>query len=213
MTIFCTTPKKITSDILALSRKINSDSQPQFIPFEECNLYLPSECFHNVDTHVESFGGRSVIGWQVWEWPGVFVEAEFHAAWETPEGNLVDITPKADQEKETLFIPDSSRKYEGAMVANIKHPIAKGEIVRDYIKLLDLGFILANKQVRANPVAQYYGSKLLSALETTKKMLHEGRTVKSRCVCGERSTYAECHRYEIKDTIEELTRVTAKLSE
>ncbi|MEZ0470041.1 hypothetical protein [Luteimonas salinilitoris] len=40
-----------------------------------------NECFPNVEAKIARAGGRMLCGWQLWEWPHVLVEAEFHAVW------------------------------------------------------------------------------------------------------------------------------------
>ena len=212
MKIFCTTPKKVSADIQLLCDKVVPGSEPQLVNVIAAEEAFPGECFYNVEKHVQKFGGKSVIGWQLWEWPGVFAEAEFHAVWEDPDGTLLDITPKADGETSTLFFPDPSRKYEEKRVANIKHPIAKGELVRDYIKLLDLGFeVVENFSTRVNPVMVHYGSMLEQATQVVRAMLVKGRTTKGKCVCGGHLTYGDCHRNEVKDTIEALAKMVIDL--
>ena len=35
----------------------------------------PGECFHNVRRCIEKSDGAEVFGWEIWSWPGVYVEA------------------------------------------------------------------------------------------------------------------------------------------
>lgn len=53
-------------------------------------------------------GGAIVFGWTIWEWPKVMLTAEFHAVWESPDGDLIDITPKPQRETSIIFVPDRS---------------------------------------------------------------------------------------------------------
>ena len=51
------------------------------------------------------------------------VEGIFHAVWLKPDGQLLDITPTRDDEKQILFLPDSVRKWEHKLVDNIRLPL------------------------------------------------------------------------------------------
>ena len=43
------------------------------------------------------------MGWRIWEWYGVMIEAEFHTIWESSDGILHDITPAPQEIGRTLF--------------------------------------------------------------------------------------------------------------
>ena len=72
---------------------------------------------------VEKNGGGFQYGWQIWEWPDVMIEAEFHAVWNSPQGILIDITPKQIDTHKILFLPDANRTYEGKQVNNFRQPL------------------------------------------------------------------------------------------
>lgn len=63
-------------------------------------------CWENVNTAVRLWGGHLVHGWAIWERPMLFLTAEFHAVWSSPDGEVIDVTPKADHEKRILFSAD-----------------------------------------------------------------------------------------------------------
>lgn len=44
-------------------------------------------------------GGRLITGWGIWQWDNILVEAEAHAIWESPDNQLIDITPHVPAEK------------------------------------------------------------------------------------------------------------------
>lgn len=67
------------------------------IPGPECQV---AECHANVLGRVHFRGGRPVWGWHfaLITDPGDFIfQAVFHAVWESPEGDLVDITPQSER--------------------------------------------------------------------------------------------------------------------
>lgn len=62
-------------------------------------------CATNVRNHMKQHGGDMVLGWTIWAGP-LLVEGEAHAVWRSPAGEMVDITPKPDGEREIVFCPE-----------------------------------------------------------------------------------------------------------
>mgnify|MGYP000967549545 CR=1 FL=1 len=75
-----------------------------------------SNCFVNVQNTVDSQGGFIVYGWAIFELPKLLLEAQFHAIWRTPEGELVDVTKTDDKAQTTLFLADSTMSYQGKII-------------------------------------------------------------------------------------------------
>lgn len=212
MSLLCTTPKKISLEILELCKKAVPSGRPLFVNVSIDPESAINECFTNVERYTAKHGGKSVLGWQIWEWPGVFAEAELHSVWKSPDGTLIDVSPKVDGEKLTLFVPDESLKIPSTKVDNIRTAIAKGEVVRDYIKALEIFFRFTNREQPNGgaPFTQYHGSKLHDAIRILKRMLKKGRAPKGKCVCGSHLSYKDCHREDVKSTIEEMGRLSEK---
>lgn len=103
-----TSPKELTPELRAFCAKLSSDA-PAVVPVVDDPHGLYGWCVDGVQSKVVADGGRPVFGWCVWEWPEVMWNAEFHCAWESPEGELLDITPKPQFEQEIVFVPDRSR--------------------------------------------------------------------------------------------------------
>ena len=72
-------PKFITKPITKFCNTVNSNSTPQFIPIRPIKGAIHNDCFPNVEIAVKNKGGKAVNGWAIWEWQGVFIEAEFHS--------------------------------------------------------------------------------------------------------------------------------------
>ena len=57
-------------------------------------------------------GGHVQFGWSIWEWPGVYVEAEHHAVYAPPDGTpWIDVTPAVDGDTTRVFLPDDAAAY------------------------------------------------------------------------------------------------------
>lgn len=81
-----------------------------YLPYTETSAdYRIGYCMSNCEAENRRTGAHIVFGWVIWELRCVsFVEAEFHAV--VRRGcTLYDITPRKDQEKRILFVPDNKR--------------------------------------------------------------------------------------------------------
>lgn len=103
-----TTPSDMTSELAEFCRALGGDA-PTFVPVIDDPHGLYGWCSDGVTEKVKADGGDIVFGWTIWEWPNVLRTAEFHAVWQSPDGALVDITPKPKRETRILFVAD--RKY------------------------------------------------------------------------------------------------------
>jgi hypothetical protein len=103
-----------------------------------------NECFSILPDYIASHGGSQVIGWAVWERPRVFIEAEFHAVWRSPDGELVDIVPRARQFDEILFLPDAARPYTGRQVDNVRRALVNDNDVKRFLFLFHRQFEILN---------------------------------------------------------------------
>ena len=160
-------------------------------------------CFQNVERKIARDGGSIQHGWQIWEVPGLWLEAEFHAVWRTPDGQLVDITPKGDSTSHILFLPDTRRIYEGQQVNNEYLPISKDPRVQEVIRIKDEKFELLDRGVRASQ--EYVQLDEADSLEYVRcgraeqsllaqlvrpKSLKLGRN--DPCFCGSGRKYKRC---------------------
>ncbi len=87
----------------------------------------------DVPLFAEKNGGDVQFGWIIWECPKVALEAEFHACWISGKDTLVDIVPKPDNEKTTLFLPDSQRVYEHKPVSGWQKALIDNDYTRRWL--------------------------------------------------------------------------------
>jgi hypothetical protein len=70
-------------------------------------------CHLNVWCQLAFNGGDRQHGWVLaQDLKHKFAEAIFHTVWRAPGGNLIDVTPREDGEKNVLFLPDHERATE-----------------------------------------------------------------------------------------------------
>lgn len=130
-----TTPSQVTDKIMELCNGIVADTEPVYIPVEVKEWCLPGECFPNVQRMIQEQGGKQINGWVIWQWANVLIEAEAHAAWENPEGNLIDITPHDNGESKILFLRDDSMVYSGEQIGNIRMALTGSPLAAELIDL------------------------------------------------------------------------------
>ena len=121
-----------------------------------------NECFTIVPEYISEHGGEQVIGWAVWEWPKVMLEAEFHCVWRNPEGRLIDLTPKPKDFSEIVFLEDRKKKYTGKQVNNIRRALSDSLTIKKYIETANKIYTEMNK----GSLADYHGE-----LEPTPKLM------------------------------------------
>ncbi len=99
-------------------------------------------------------------GWAIWEVPGVFIEAEFHAVWRNGAGELIDLTPRAIATERITFLPDPNRKYLGRQVDNVRKALVNDIDVTRYLRGASRTFHIKN----AGDLANQHGTIELSTV-------------------------------------------------
>lgn len=130
-----TTPVRVTDKIMELCSRIVPDVHPEYIPVAVQKWSRPMECFPNVERMVQEQGGQQVNGWAIWQWANILVEAEAHSVWQSPEGQLMDITPHDNGESQILFLCDDSMVYSGQQIGNVRLAITGSPLAAELIDL------------------------------------------------------------------------------
>ena len=127
-------PKTISNDVTALCASICPGISPLFIPVQRCKWSQRLECFKNVRQMILRNHGVKVLGWAIWLWENVMIEAEAHCVWQSPEGKLVDVTPHESEDTSILFLPDKSMIDNGRKIPNKRMPLSLSSLVAEFIK-------------------------------------------------------------------------------
>ena len=201
-------PFKINKQVENLMDKLNAEFEPEFVPVIIESYAKKQQCFGNVEAKVKRDGGSSHYGWAVWQ-SDIICEGERHAVWKSPEGNLVDITPRDPAMDQILFISDNNLVYKGQLIDNVRINISSNKIVDDYILLIESVEILFTYGKRANedeinlPVQI---RALQCRLEEVSGILLEyilfGGTHQTQCFCGEELRYKDCHGNTLKEDVQ-----------
>jgi hypothetical protein len=138
------TPQKISKYLLKFCLKI-SEEKPSYLAISPTDWAIELYCTENVERMIKENGGAVQYGWQIWEWPNVWIMAEFHAVWVDKNGIYRDITPKPERFTRILFLPDDKIKYDGAQINNIRVPFKNNKYVKRLINVEDKIFEEMNK--------------------------------------------------------------------
>lgn len=153
-----TTPRAISEPVRELCRELVPDAQPQYLQVAAEQGAQADDSFGIVERHVEQHRGSVRYGWRIWEWPGVMIEAEFHAVWEDAAQQLHDLTPAPNSIDTILFLPDAARAPNGRRLNNVRRALSPAPEIQKYIEAADAEFELMNRASRA----EQYGEITLS---------------------------------------------------
>lgn len=192
------TPKEITKHINRLIAKVAPGSKAIYLDVQPEPSAKANECFPNVEAKMAQAGGSMLCGWQIWEWPHVLVEAEFHAVWVAPDGALVDITPKQHGEKRILFVPTPTLTYDGLAKDNMRMAVRDDMLVHHFIRVSEEIVMVVNRGDRAGQygyvsVPAHEIEPLMEAKAFLGQSISAGLRDHSPCLCGSGSKYKNCH--------------------
>lgn len=129
-------PTTITTAIADFCREISPKGDLSFVAVRPAVGAKPNQCFFNVEDQAKRSNGKMVCGWTIWEWPDIYIEAEFHSVLQMPSGELVDVTPKVDGESRILFVTDHRVKFYVANPKwrdNIRKPLVDDKRVEKFL--------------------------------------------------------------------------------
>lgn len=131
------------------------------------------------------------------------VEAEFHAIWRSPSGDLKDITKRTDSEKTILFLKEHQRKYDYSIpeysVENIRRPVVESPIIYEMIQLTEkknqLEKIYHQGDLIRVPERIYLPiihrlAEILNMIERSLHLRNVGRN--NSCPCGSGKKFKKC---------------------
>lgn len=196
---FTNKPKCISNDVLEFCKQINSDSNPRFIDVRNEEFGKEGECFENVKNFIKKYGGKELIGWAIWEIPQVMLEAEFHCAVKMKD-KIIDVTPRINNEKQIVFIPDPQKKYTGQSIDNLRYPIINSKVVKDFIKISEENALLQNKYCKPGDPLNNIGKnelipmqeKILEIYTPFQLLCIKKRKNNDYCICGSYEKYRKC---------------------
>jgi len=148
-------PKLNNKYLKPLGSRLKASHKLVFVDILDEPGTLPSECYPNVSKKVETSGGRMILGWQVWQ-TELIIEAEHHAVWEDPDGELWDITPKTYPDiQQIMFIEDENLVLGATQVDNVRINTSGNALIDDWIKVNEAMYSF-NNQVKGRVCSGKY---------------------------------------------------------
>ncbi|QES88847.1 SEC-C metal-binding domain-containing protein [Rhizosphaericola mali] len=197
------TPQKITFTVTKFIDSLNATHEPILLDVEAEEGAEERDCFPVVQKKVEKEGGRMIMGWQIWQFKDLYIEAECHAVWEDKNEDLHDITPKPESVKKILFVEDSNLIYDDKQIENIILNTSNNKLVDDLIEVSHAIFKFDNKGIRAetynlsdilNSEQVDYKTYLWTMREMITSILQNKGSRNSKCPCNSGKKFIECHR-------------------
>lgn len=202
-----TTPESITPDILMLCYGLDPTTRPGYVEIRPAPGARINRRFHNAQERVRTRGGTIQYGWRVWEWPGILLQADFHAVWAHPIGKYIDVTPCEYGEPRILFHPDSVRQcYDdpppSVTMSLIDSPTLKqyldvseqiAEIKRNGQRDLMTNTVLVNR-ADTEPLLrkQHELEEELVRDQDDLRAAHRKVAPRDQCPCGSGRTHRDC---------------------
>ena len=199
------TPAVLSASLITLCEQIApGGAPPVYVDVRPIQGAPSKECFPIVEEQIRTQGGTSVIGWSLWEMPTLFVEAEFHAVWQSPDGSLWDISPKAEPTQRILFLIDPAREYQQRQVNNFRKPLRQDPVVLGFLAACDDEFEFMNRGARVGQhgeislqgeeAAEYHHIQLKKAQFQLQMLpLYPRVGPYSPCWCGSGKKTKWCH--------------------
>ncbi|MDB5123026.1 MAG: motif domain protein [Mucilaginibacter sp.] len=194
-----TAPLLTDDNLSELIGLLKIDTVPSFIPVNLDSLSEKNDCFDNVHAKVQRDGGERIVGWQLWKQP-FMIEAEYHAIWRSPNGELVDITPKNIAIDKIMFVEDPNNPYDGQQLDNIRLNTTNNLLVDDFIALAQAKFHLFSggekarmKMVSFSPNEQKILRYINGVMVGVESMLVKNGVRNTACFCSSNLKYKHCH--------------------
>lgn len=191
------TPLSISKHIAETCERVSPCHDPVFLDVAPLGSAEVQECFDNVAKQISNHSGSPQYGWNVFEWPRVMLDLEFHCVWKDPEGKLHDITPRHDAESVVLFLPDPTMTYTGQCVDNRRFSLSDDPSVDRYIQLAEEMVAIQNaNRPPYGRTAWTVDAKALRPILTEMQTLSSKFKAKPHrndpCPCLSRKKYKHC---------------------
>lgn len=207
-------PKEENEFVLKILDILNTEFLTEQVPIRIEDYSKPLNCFLNVEEKLKKDGGSVHYGWAILQ-NNIVCEAERHAVWESPDGELIDITPRDVKLDEIMFLSDNDFVYEGQLTDNVRINVTKNKVVDHFIRVCEVletfysyGNRITDDQVEldsrvAQIIHEYEGLKARML-----RLIKDNGTERSLCICGGSKNYKNCHGKVILANVEnDLERI------
>lgn len=212
-----TSPAEINKYVTKLLVRIESQYEPEQVPVIVERYSSIRNCYINVAKKVELDGGRIHYGWGIYQ-SEILCEAERHAVWESPEEDLIDITPRETEFKQIMFVSDNDFVYSGQLVDNIRINITGNPLVDDFISLCEDLERIYSYGKRVDDDQMKIANSAMELIEHYEKLkiiylnyIYSGGRPDKVCFCGGPKNYKNCHGKTFKKEVNENMEAVLKI--
>ncbi len=181
------TPMEINEKIKEFCETISTEMNPIYIDVVPYVKGVAGKCFQNVDTYIEEYGGKRIVGWNIYKCKNIFLQAESHAIVETMDKKWIDVSPHDGCEK-ILFLKDET-------VQGLVHPI-KSKYQALTNSTLTQEFIELRNQIEdmqfSSEEGFYLSQEMINRYSYFMKKFSEPRGKNEFCSCGSNIKYKSC---------------------
>jgi hypothetical protein len=170
-----TTPAAISQPIRKLCKDVAGSAEPVYIPVRS-----------------DSTDGAltAVPGWAIWQCADALIEAEFHLARRTSDGELIDIATRSGGEATILFVEDPRRSAAAPEVDRERRALRRDPLIEDFITLGRKQFLALHADQSGDPALM---RRLAVSQLIVKNMLERGLSGDDACLCNSGKQYKNCH--------------------
>jgi hypothetical protein len=195
--MYTRTPNNISKPIKKLAKQLVDLPNLIYVIIVPEAFSILNECYENVRLKIAKDGGNIQYGWQIWEWPNIYIEAEFHAVWVSTTNELIDVTPKDYSVERILFLPDPIRIYHNHSIDNERRPLWNDKLIRDFLRSSkEIARLKIEGETPGNPnettVDQREYAPWAVMHDELIKMIANNCTENSLCFCGSNKSYKNC---------------------
>jgi hypothetical protein len=192
-------PEVLFPHVKNFCEKISTE-YPIYISVKPESNFQVGECFKNVDEVIKNKGGHRILGWRIWEWYGIMIEAELHAVWLSPSEEMIDITPSPLFFDKILFLTDPHIVYSDEQIDNIRQPLIDNQNLNKFIEMHKERFNLLNKGERSKQYEVKLSGDELASFSKLNRSINElfmliHKSIPRRndlCRCGSGNKYKKC---------------------
>ena len=188
-----TTPAEISRPIQKLCKEVAGSAEARFIPVRTDSEAGALSAFDAVARKVGQDGGSMQPGWAIWQCADALIEAEFHAVWRSPDGELVDVAARPGGEQTILFVEDARRSDTGAAVDSERRALRRDPLIEDFITLGRKQFLLLHGDPDDAADRPARMRRLAVSQLIVKNMLEKGQGGDDPCLCNSGKRYKNCH--------------------
>ncbi len=209
-----TSPGKPDEHVARLLEKLGlPESLPVRVDLRVENYAWFLNCYGNVREKVRRDGGEIVYGWAILNYR-ITYEAEHHAVWKSPEGELIDITPREDYALSyMMFVEDVDQPTGTKIVDNVRINVTANRLVDLYMEICSQITQLSNLGKLINGelmIDRNAGIAYQTAHEMKRELarfIWNGGTYKAPCCCGQDKRFKNCHGQMIREDLAYFSRI------